>query len=77
VVAVGPGTAGMGRECSWLGCSECSVGPLFGGSGPLGVDQVVSAQVRSMRVRPWPRRLRRFSAAVRHLSQALFLVVPR
>jgi hypothetical protein len=76
VVAAGPGTAGMGRGRPRLGCPECSVGPPFRGLGPLGVGQVARAQVRSTRVRPRPRRLRRFSAAVRHLSQALFLVVP-
>ena len=39
--------------------------------------QVASTQAPSRRVRPLPSRLRRFSAAVRRLSQALFLAVPR
>ncbi len=39
--------------------------------------QVASTQVPSRRVRPLPGRLRRLSAAVRRLSQAWFLAVPR
>ena len=43
----------------------------------LAAGQAASTQVPSPRVRPLPSRLRRFSAAVRRLSQAWFLAVPR
>ena len=43
----------------------------------LPAGQVASAQASSRRVRPFPIRLRRLSAAVRRLSQAWFLAVPR
>ena len=43
----------------------------------LGLGQVTSTQAPSWRARPRPARLRRFNAAVRRLSQAWFLAVPR
>ena len=63
-------------------------GALPGGAGPaarqacrpaagLIPSQVASTQAPSRRVRPLPSRLRRFSAAVRRLSQAWFLATPR
>jgi len=54
--------------------------PDWPGRAGLGLEaagQVASAQPLSRRVRPRPTRLRRFSAAVRRLSQAWFLVTPR
>ncbi len=46
------------------------------GCWSAGLDQA-SIQVPSWRVRPWLMRLRRLRVAVRCLSQALFLAVPR
>ena len=59
------------------GLVECSVDPLSVVRALLGADQVARTQIPPTPVRPRPMRLRRFSAAVRYLSQALFLVVPR
>ena len=87
VVAVGvraiPGAAAVGgrgwAEHGRYGAGVLAVvlpgvlgGPLWW-SRASGVDQVARAQVRSRRVKPQPTRLRRFSAAVRHVSQAFVL----
>ena len=42
-----------------------------------GAGQVASTQAPPCQVRPRPIKVRRFSAAVRRLSQAWFLVTPR
>ena len=52
-------------------------GPGRPGSPGWLPGQVARTQAPSRRVRPLPSRLRRFSAAVRRLSQAWFLAVPR
>jgi Glyoxalase/Bleomycin resistance protein/Dioxygenase superfamily len=77
-----------GTRCWGAGCRAGLVRPPdpgpprglwapFRGCGAPEAVQVARTQVPSRRARPRPMRLRRFNAAVRRLSQALFLTVPR
>lgn len=62
--------AAAGRPARLLAADEGRGGLVLAG-------QVASIQVPSWRARPFPMRLRRFSAAVRRLSQAWLRVTPR
>ena len=71
---LGGGLAGAGVMGAGVRLALAGLAVVAGGAA---VGQVTSTQAPSQRARPWLSRLRRFTAAVRRLSQALFLAVPR
>jgi len=54
-----------------------AVAPVVAFGEGVVAGQVASTQVPSWRASPWPARFLRLTAAVRRLSQALFLAAPR
>ena len=74
----GHGPAALRALAAWAAWRLACPGVPAAGRNPVpGAGQVASTQAPPCRVRPLPIRFRRFSAAVRHLSQAWFLATPR
>jgi hypothetical protein len=69
--------AAIGRLAVFRGSERADPGVVGNAGAGSASAQVTRTQVPALRVKPRPIRLRRLSPAVRRLSHASFLVVPR